>query len=177
LDIGRNRELLSGDELGREEATFSPALDSSAPLTPPLLTMSISAQENASAVVSKTRELCETILSDPGYVGMRRKIETFLANEQAKELYRNLAEKGEHLQHKQQQGVQLSPGEIADYEKDRDALVGNPIAAGFIEAQQSMHQVQESVNQYISKTLELGRVPTEEELDGGGCGHGCGCSH
>ncbi len=138
--------------------------------------MSIAAQQE-SAVAAKTRELCETILSDPGYMGMRQKIETFLANDSAKELYRNLAEKGEHLQHKQQQGVRLAPEEIAEYEKERDALVANPVASGFIEAQQSMHQVQETVNQYISKTLELGRVPTEEDLDSGGCGHGCGCSH
>jgi hypothetical protein len=29
----------------------------------------------------------------------------------------------------------------------------------------------------VSKTLELGRVPTEEDLDSGGCGSGCGCGH
>lgn len=110
-------------------------------------------------------------------MGLRRKIETFLADEGAKELYRNLAEKGEHLNHKQQQGVQLSPGEIKEYEKERDALFANPIAAGFVQAQQDMHKVQETVGQYVSKTLELGRVPTDEEMDGGGCGHGCGCSH
>ncbi len=136
--------------------------------------MSITAQD--SAINAKTRELCETILNDPDYLGLRRKIDTFLADDRAKGLYRNLAEKGEHLNHKQQQGVQLSPAEIADYEKDRDAVVANPVAAGFIEAQQEMHHVQESVNQLISKTLELGRVPTEEDL-GGGCGHGCGCHH
>src|SRR4051812_33875837 len=156
--------------------TSPPTLDSSAPLTPPFTIMSISAQD--SAINSKTRELCETILNDPDYLGLRRKIDTFLADNRAKELYRNLAEKGEHLQHKQQQGVRLSPEEIADYEKDRDAVVANPLASGFIEAQQNLHSVQETVNQYISKTLELGRVPTDEEMnDGGGCGHGCGCSH
>jgi cell fate (sporulation/competence/biofilm development) regulator YlbF (YheA/YmcA/DUF963 family) len=137
--------------------------------------MSTVAQE--SSVSQKTRELCESILQDPGYLGLRRKIDSFLADDGAKKLYRDLSEKGEYLQHKQQQGARLSPEEIADYEKDRDALVANPIAAGFIEAQQNLHQVQETVNQYISKTLELGRVPTEEELEGGGCGHGCGCSH
>jgi cell fate (sporulation/competence/biofilm development) regulator YlbF (YheA/YmcA/DUF963 family) len=137
--------------------------------------MSITAQE--SAVSAKTRELCETILQDPGYMGLRNKIETFLANDRAKELYRNLAEKGEHLNHKQQQGVRLSPEEIKDYETDRDSLFGNPIAAGFVEAQQEMQKIQDSVNQYISKTIELGRVPTDEEMDSGGCGHGCGCSH
>jgi len=136
--------------------------------------MTATAQDTA--VTAKTRELCEAILQDPEYLGMRQKIETFLADDKAKELYRNLAEKGEHLQHKQQQGVQLAPEEIAAYEKGRDSLVGNPVAAGFIEAQQAMHQVQESVNQYISKTLELGRLPSDEEMEGG-CGHGCGCSH
>lgn len=140
--------------------------------------MSTVAQE--SVVNLKTRELCESILQDPGYQGLRRKIDTFLSDENAKRLYRNLAEKGEHLQHKQQQGVKLSSEEIAEYEKERDALVANPIASGFIEAQQNMHEVQETVNQYISKTLELGRVPTEEEMEGccgGGGGHSCGCSH
>ena len=136
------------------------------------------AQDNL--VNQKTRELCESILQDPGYQGLRRKIDTFLSDDRAKQLYRNLAEKGEHLQHKQQQGVSLSPEEIAAYEKERDALVANPVAAGFIEAQQNLHQVQETVNQYISKTLELGRVPSEEEMEGccgEGGGHGCGCSH
>ena len=125
----------------------------------------------------KTRELCESILQDPGYQGVRRKIDTFLADSRAKEMYRNLAEKTEHLQHKQQQGVRLSAEEIADYEKERNALEANPIVAGFMEAQQNLHSVQETVNQYISKTLELGRVPNEDEMDSGGCGHGCGCSH
>lgn len=128
----------------------------------------------------KTRELCESILQDPGYLGLRRKIDMFLADDGAKELYRNLAEKGEHLQHKQQQGVRLAQEEIAAYEKERDALVANPVASGFIEAQQNLHEVQETVNQYISKTLELGRVPSEEEMEGccgGDGGHSCGCSH
>lgn len=131
-----------------------------------------------SLVAQKTRELCEAILNDPTYTMQKRRIETFLANDSAKAAYQSLAEKGEHLNHKQQQGVRLSPEEIADYEKDRDALVANPIAAGFIEAQREMHKVQEEVNQYVSKTLEIGRVPTEEEMsDGGGCGSGCGCHH
>ena len=138
--------------------------------------MTITAEETT--VSLKTRELCESILNDPGYQGLRRQIDTFLADERAKELYRNLAEKGEHLNHKQQQGVQLSREEIAEYEKERDSLFSNPVASAFVEAQQNLQKVQESVSQYVSKTIELGRVPTEEELEsggGGGCGSGCGC--
>ena len=62
-------------------------------LTPPLQTMSIAAQE--SALTAKTRELCEAILQDSEYLANRRRIDSFLSNEPAKELYRNLAEKGE----------------------------------------------------------------------------------
>lgn len=131
-----------------------------------------------SIVAQKTRELCEAILNDPAYTMQKRRIETFLADDRAKEQYQSLAEKGEHLNHKQQQGVRLDQAEIQDYERQRDALVANPVAAGFIEAQREMHKVQEEINQYVSKTLELGRVPSEEEMsDGGGCGHGCGCHH
>jgi hypothetical protein len=39
--------------------------------------------------------------------------------------------------------------------------------------------VHQSINQFVSKTLELGRMPTEAdfESEGGGCGDGCGCGH
>jgi len=62
-------------------------------------------------------------------------------------------------------------------EQHREALLNNPVARGFMDAQEELHQVQESIQQYVTKTLELGRVPSEEEMDSGSCGHGCGCSH
>ena len=56
--------------------------------------------------------------------------------------------------------------------------MNNPVARGFLDAQDELHHVQQSIQQYVTKTLELGRMPTEEEMNGGGsCGHGCGCSH
>ena len=66
-----------------------------------------------------------------------------------------------------------------------DGLGGGPagrfaaesVARGFLDAQEELHTVQQSIQQYVSKTLELGRVPKEEDLNDGGCGHGCGCHH
>lgn len=130
-----------------------------------------------SEVIKKTRELCESILNHPEFKDLRRNIDTFMANESAKEEYQALMERSDHLNHKQQQGTRLSQEEIKEYETQRDKVVNNPVSAAFIRAQQEVHEIQESVNKYLSKTFELGRVPTEEELDGGGCGHGCGCSH
>ena len=132
-----------------------------------------------SAILSKTRELCETILSQPEYLELRKHIETFLADEDAKSQYQMVSEKGESLHHKQHSGTPPSPQEIADFEHHRDALVNNPVARSFMEAQQQMQKIQESVSQYVSKTFELGHIPTESDLEpeGGSCGSGCGCHH
>jgi hypothetical protein len=40
-----------------------------------------------------------------------------------------------------------------------------------------MHELQSSVKTTVAKTIELGRIPTAEDLaeGGGSCGSGCGC--
>ena len=41
-----------------------------------------------------------------------------------------------------------------------------------------VHQMSDEVQLFVSKTLELGRVPQEEDFAGeGSCGSGCGCHH
>jgi cell fate (sporulation/competence/biofilm development) regulator YlbF (YheA/YmcA/DUF963 family) len=100
-----------------------------------------------------------------------------MSDEQTRAQYEGLMTKGQALQQKQQLSQTLSGEEIADFEQHRDALLNNPVARGFLDAQEEMHQVQQSVHHFVSKTLELGRMPTEDELEAGSCGHGCGCSH
>ena len=129
------------------------------------------------AIVEKTRELCQTIVAQPEFQSIRNRIDAFMADEKAKTQYQNVMEKGEMLQQKQQMGVALTPDEISDFEKNRDALVSNPVARDFIDAQQAMQKVQESVGQYVAKTFELGRAPTDQDFDSGSCGSGCGCHH
>jgi len=129
-----------------------------------------------SVIVQKTKELCQSILEHPEFRTLRKDIDVFMSNESAKTDYQSLVEKSEELNHKQGQGAHLSQDEISAYESQRERVVNNPVAAGFIRAQQEVHGIQESVNKYLSKTFELGRVPSTEDLDGGGsCGQGCGC--
>ena len=127
-------------------------------------------------ISQKTRELCQLIIDQPDFRALRERIDTFMADTEAKSQYRTVVEKGEALNHKQHQGVVLADTEIADFEREREALVNNPVARDFLDAQEALHQLQESVNQYLTKTFELGRVPSEEDF-GGNCGHGCGCHH
>ena len=109
---------------------------------------------------------------------LRQSIDNFMADEQTRAQYDGLIAKGQAMQEKQQQSVPLSGEEISDFEQHRDSLLKNPVARGFLDAQQELHEVQESIHKYVSKTIELGRLPSDDELCSGGCGdHGCGCSH
>jgi cell fate (sporulation/competence/biofilm development) regulator YlbF (YheA/YmcA/DUF963 family) len=133
------------------------------------------------AVTQKTRELCQTLLDQPSFKAIRQRIDTFLGDNEARAQYDNLVSMGQVLQHKQQSAEQLTGEEIAEFEQHRDQLLRNPVARGFLDAQEELHEVKHSIHQYVNKTLELGRIPTAEDLDGGGCGGhghgGCGCSH
>lgn len=128
-----------------------------------------------SAIIQKTKELCQAILEQPEYQAIQERIQAFLADGPTKEQFQSLNEKGEYLHHKQQQGIALTPEEIGNFESEREKLLSNPIARDFLDAQQEMQQMQESVGNFVSKTLETGRVPELSELQGGSCGSGCGC--
>jgi len=127
------------------------------------------------AVLAKTRELCETIVSEPEFLTLRRNVETFLADDGARTLYQTLADKGQELHHRQHRGEQLTRTEIDAFELERENLMQNQVVRGFIEAQQQMQQVQETVGRYVMKAMELGRVPEEDDF--ASCGHGCSCGH
>src|SRR6266446_3392955 len=128
-------------------------------------------------VIQKTKELCQAILDQPNMQSIRQRIDAFMGDEQTRAQYDGLVTKGQALQQKQQLSLPLSGEEVAEFEQHREALLSNPVAKGFLDAREELHGVQESIPQYVNKTLELGRLPSEEDINGGSCGHGCGCHH
>ncbi|HYA79164.1 MAG TPA: YlbF family regulator [Candidatus Nitrosopolaris sp.] len=132
-------------------------------------------EENA--ITRKTKELCQAIVAHPEMFSIRRRIDTFLSDADARSQYELVASKGQALHDKQHGGRQLQSAEISDFEKHRDSLLQNPVARGFLDAREELHEIQHSIQKYISKTLELGRVPSEADLDDHSCGDGCGCHH
>lgn len=132
-------------------------------------------------IISKTKELCQTIVDQPQVAELLRKVETFLQDAKAQSLYEKVTRKQQILVDKQNQGDSLTDAEIDDFEQARDELLSNPVANAFLEARQQIQQVQDSVASYVNKTFELGRVPEESEIKssggccGGGGGGGCGC--
>ena len=142
--------------------------------------MSIVAED--SAVIVKTKELCAQIASDPSFLKLQANVERFLSDDSARLQYQSVHERGEELHHKQHAGVELGATEIREFESARDALFENEIARDFLSAQRELETLQKEIGKYVGSTIELGRVPTAEELSdkGGGCcggggGGGCGC--
>jgi cell fate (sporulation/competence/biofilm development) regulator YlbF (YheA/YmcA/DUF963 family) len=137
----------------------------------------MNATPEATVILTKTRELCETIIGQPEFRAIRLRIETFLGDNAAQMRYQSVVEKGDALQHQQRMGMPLDGEAVAAFEKERDQLLQDPVAKAFLDAQQEMHRIQESVMQYVGKTFELGRVPAPEDFDSGSCGPSCGCDH
>ena len=130
-------------------------------------------------IEEKARELCETIVAQPEWTSIRNRIDAFLSDDLTRTQFDAVNTRGQSLHEKQHSGQPLNGQEIADFEKQRDALLKNPVARGFLEAQDELHEIQNSVQKYIHKTLQLGRVPTDADFkeEEGSCGQGCGCHH
>ena len=131
-----------------------------------------------SLVIGKTKELCAAIADDPEYRSMMEKVERFMEDDAAKLQFQSVQERSQELGQKQQSGLELSVGEVEDFETAREALMNNGVAREFMDAQQSLQSVQSAIGKYVGITLELVRVAAEEDLaDQGGCCNegGCGC--
>ena len=87
-----------------------------------------------SAIIGKTHDLCQTILEQPEFQNIRLRIDTFMVNDAARGQYELLSEKGQFLQHKQQQGLPLADEEVTDFESLREKFFSDPVARGFMEA-------------------------------------------
>lgn len=140
--------------------------------------MSIVAEH--SAVIVKTKELCAQIASDPSFLKLQADVERFLADDAARLQYQSVHERGEELHHKQHAGVELGATEIREFESAREALFENEVARDFLSAQRELEGLQKEIGKYVGTTIELGRVPSAEDLvEKGGCcggsGGGGGC--
>ena len=97
-----------------------------------------------------------------------------MEDDEAKGLFSEMQTKGESLQMKQQSGVELTAGEVEEYNKIREKMLENDTANAFVQAQESIQSVHQTLGNWVSLVFENGRMPTDEEF-AGHCGPGCGC--
>jgi len=133
-----------------------------------------------STLEEKLQDLCAAIASDEEVAAARVQAEAFLADESAVGLYRRFMQTQHELHHKQHAGEKISDSDINAFSLLRDQAEANPLIQSFNDAQETLQGIANMVNGFVTKTLEKGRVPTQEEVfgsQGGGCGAGCGCHH
>jgi len=130
-----------------------------------------------SAIIRKTLELCQAILNEPEFSAMRRQMEDFENDSQSQTQLQSVMSKGDELQRKQSMGMPMSGEELTAFESERTELLANPVAKAYLDAQETMHRIRMSVDQYVMKTFELGRLPENDDFESEGCGSSCGCGH
>ena len=133
-----------------------------------------------SAISAKTKELCSTIVEQASFVNLQSQVEAFLSDDEARLQYQSVHEQGDQLNQKQRSGVELSESEISEFEQAREQLLQNSTVTDFMAAQKELQEIQNTIGKMVGMTLELGRVPTAEDIEaassgGGCCGGGCGC--
>ncbi len=106
---------------------------------------------------------------------MRSIVREFFNDETARDRYETLSRIGRELAERQSQGNELTSDEISAYEDARAALDEVPGTAGFFDAQHQLQRLEGTLHAYITRTLQLGRVPEPEDFSCGNCGSGCDC--
>jgi cell fate (sporulation/competence/biofilm development) regulator YlbF (YheA/YmcA/DUF963 family) len=117
------------------------------------------------------KDLCQALLEDEKLKGVFASIDAFMENDASKELFSEMKTRGEELQTKQQAGIELTAGEVEEYNKLREKMLDDPAAKGFVDAQESIQSVHQTIGNWVSLVFENGRMPTEEEF-AGHCGPG-----
>ena len=129
-----------------------------------------------SQITQRTLDLCQAIVDQSDFQALKEKLDAFMSNELLKFDYQQLNGLGDLLRMKQGQGIELKPEEVAQFETLRERFLNDPVAQGFLDAQEQLQQLHETVSQFLNKTFELGRRPEYEDVHDGSCGN-CNCGH
>ena len=127
-----------------------------------------------SPITQRTLELCQAISEQADFQTLKEKLDAFMSNELLKFEYQQVNSLGDLLRMKQSQGLELKPEEVAQFETLREKLLNDPVAQGFLDAQEELQRLHEVVGKFLNKTFELGRRPDYEDVHDGSCSD-CGC--
>ena len=127
-----------------------------------------------SPITQRTLELCQAIVDQADFQGVKQKLDAFMADELLKFDYQQVNGLGDLLRMKQSQGIELQPEEVTRFETLREKFLSDPVAQGFLDAQEQLQQLHEVVGRFLNKTFELGRRPEYEDVHDGSCSD-CGC--
>lgn len=126
-------------------------------------------------IESKTLELCQAIVDQADFQGLFQSLNAFMQDEGLKYQFQSINDLGSLLQQKQSSGLEVTSHDIAEFESLRERFLGNEVARNFLQAQEEIQKIQSGIHRQLSKTFEIGRVPTPEDFADECCSSGCGC--
>lgn len=129
----------------------------------------------ATPIEQSLQALCHAIATDPGVLAAREQAEAFLADDQAVGLYRDMMNLARLLEDRHRAGEDIADDEVRVLDDLQEKADANELIRTFQTVQDTLQNVASTVNAYVTKTLEKGRVPAPEEMVSGSCGTGCGC--
>ena len=131
----------------------------------------------STSIKEKALELCQFVADAPEFTKAHETIKSFLEDDEAKGLYQKWREKGMELHQMGHQGKEPTDADLDEINAAQKAVQANPLAAAFVNAEGQLDDTFQTVTKLLQKTLQLGRVPTEEDLVESDCcsSGGCGC--
>lgn len=115
-------------------------------------------------LADKARELCGFILESPEYEVLQGRFETFEKDTTAQKIHHAWRERDYELQRQHREGNMPTKDQIAELEKLRTAALENEVVVDYVESEQALSKMFQTVMKVVQKSLETGRVPTDEEL-------------
>ena len=131
-------------------------------------------QAKESPITQRTLELCQAIVEQDDFQSLKQKLDAFMSNELLKFEYQQVNGLGELIRARQSQGLELPMDDVAKFEVLREKFLNDPVAQGFLDAQDQLQQLHEVVSRFLNKTFELGKRPEYEDVHDGSC-RDCNC--
>ncbi len=136
---------------------------------------------------AKLAQFAEELNGLPLISSLHLTMDKFLADKKSNELYERMKDCEENIVLKQNAGVELTEEDLEEYKEIHSWLNTSPQAEDFFAAQETLLNLQEEINSYMSLAVQLGTSPSDEELeellnpvveldlDDDGHNHSCDC--
>ena len=130
--------------------------------------------KNNSELKEKLNNFCEYLNNIPQINKFNKELDDFLLVEENNQLHENALKWEEMIEQKQLDGEEILEDDLNAFKDIHTKLNAQQGAEEFFNAQESLMSFMDEITSYITISLQLGRIPDEEEIEsltGESCGH------
>ena len=132
--------------------------------------------KNNSELKEKLNDFCSFLNKIPQIDKLNQELDNFLTNEKNNELHEEALKWEEVIEQKQLDGQEILEEDLNAFKDIHSKLNAQNGAEEFFSAQENLLSFMDEITSYITISLQLGRVPNEDELESLK-DESCGCGH